>query len=70
MENALLTLVVYIYAICGYHTSHHQAIWQITLLGKRLPHLVDVVYQCIVVLSVTLLYFLGDRVSMHHCEAD
>jgi hypothetical protein len=39
-------------------------------LGKRLPCLVDVVYQCIVVLSVTLLYFLGDRVSIHPREAD
>jgi hypothetical protein len=65
-----VTLVVYIYIICGYQTSRHQAIWHKTLLGKRLPCLVDVVYQCIVVLSVTLLYFLGDRVSMHPREAD
>ncbi len=65
-----MTLVVYIYIICGYQTSRHQAIWHKTSLGKRLPCLVDVVYQCIVVLSVTLLYFLGDRVSMHPCEAD
>ena len=68
-ENALVTLVVYIH-ICGYQTSHHQAIWHKTSLGKRLPCLVDVVYQCIVVLSVTLLYFLGDRVSLHPYEAD
>jgi hypothetical protein len=40
------------------------------LVGKRLPRLVDVVYQCILVLSVTLLYFMGDRVSMHPREAD
>jgi len=59
-----------IYIICGYQTSRHQAIWHKTLLGNRLPHLVVVVYQCIVVLSVTLLYFLGDRVSMHPREAD
>ena len=58
------------YIICGYQGSRHQAIWHKTLLGKRLPCLVDVVYQCIVVLSVTLLYFLGDRVSMHPREAD
>jgi hypothetical protein len=69
-ENALLTLAVYIYVICGYQTSHHQAIWHKTLSGKRLPCLVDVIYQCIVVFSVTLLYFLGDRVSIHPCEAD
>ncbi len=62
--------MVYIYLICGYQTSRHQAIWQKTLLGKRLACLVDVVYQCIVVLSVTLLHFLGDGVSMHPCEAD
>jgi hypothetical protein len=65
-----VTLVVYIYIICVYQTSRHQAIWHKTSLGKRLPRLVDVVYQCIVVFSVTLLYFLGDRVSMHPCEAD
>ncbi len=59
-----------IYIICGYQTSRHQAIWHKTLLGNRFPHLVVVVYQCIVVLSITLLYFLGDRVSMHPCEAD
>jgi hypothetical protein len=59
----------HIYIICGYQTSHHQAIWHKTLLGKRLPRLVDVVYQCIVVLSVTLHYFLGDQVSMHPHEA-
>jgi hypothetical protein len=69
-ENALVTLVVYIYIICGYQTSCHHVIWHKTLLGKRLACLVDVVYQCIIVLSVTLLYFLGDRVSMHPCEAD
>jgi hypothetical protein len=69
-KNALVTLVVYIYIICGYQTSRHQAIWHKTLLGKRLPCLVDVVYQCIVVLSETLLYFLADRVSMHPREAD
>jgi hypothetical protein len=40
------------------------------LIGKKLPCLVDVVYQCIIVVSVTLLYFLGDRVSMHPREAD
>jgi hypothetical protein len=51
-KNALVTLVVYIYIICGYQTSRHQAIRHKTLLGKRLPCLVDVVYQCIVVLSV------------------
>ncbi len=65
-----MTLGVYIYIICGYQTSRHQAIWHKTLLGKRLTHLVYVVYQCIIVLSVTLLYFLGDRVSMHSREAD
>ncbi len=65
-----MTLVVYTYIICGYQISRHWAIWHNTLLGKRLPCLVDIVYQCIVVLSVTLLYFLGDRVSMHPCEAD
>jgi hypothetical protein len=65
-----MTLVVYIYIIRGYQTSRHRAIWHKTLLGKRLPCLVDDVYQCIVVLSVTLLYFLGGRVSMHPCEAD
>ncbi len=65
-----MTLVVYIYIICGYQTSHHQAIWHKTLLGKRLPCLVDVVNQCIVVLSVTLLDFLGEQVSMHPREAD
>ncbi len=56
--------MVCIYIICGYQTSRHQVIWHKTLLGKRLPCLVDVVYQCIVVLSVTLLYFLGDQVSI------
>ena len=56
--------------ICGYQTSLHRVLWHKTLLGKRLPCLVDVVYQCIVVFSVTLLYFLGDWVSMHPCEAD
>ncbi len=61
---------MYIYIICGYQTSRHQAIWHKTLLGKRLPCLVDVVYQCIVVLSVTLVHFLGDWVSMHSYEAD
>jgi hypothetical protein len=61
---------MYIYIICGCQTSGHQSIWHKTLLGKRLPCLVDVVYQCIVVLSVTLLYVLVDRVSMHPCEAD
>ncbi len=65
-----MALVVYMYIICSYQTSRHRAIWHKTLLGKRLPCLVDVVYQCIVVLSVTLLYFLGDRVSMHPREAD
>jgi hypothetical protein len=65
-----MTLVVYIYIICGYQSSRHQAIWHKTLLGKRLPRLVDVVYQYIVVLSVTLLYFLGDWVSMHPREGD
>ncbi len=40
------------------------------LIGKKIACLVDVVYQCIIVLSVTLLYFLGDRVSMHPHEAD
>ncbi len=69
-KNALVTLVVYIYIICGYQTSHHRAFWHKTSLGKILPRLVDVIYQCIVVLSVTLLYFLGDRVSMHPREAD
>ncbi len=62
--------MVYIYIICGYQTNHHRAIWHKTLLGNRLSCLVDVVYQCIVVLSVTLLYFLGDQVSMHPREAD
>ncbi len=66
----MVTQGVYIYKICGYQTSFHQAIWHKTLLGIRLPCLVDIVYQCIVVLSVTLLYFLGDRVSMHPCEAN
>jgi hypothetical protein len=69
-KNALVSLVVYIYIICGYQTSCHQAIWHKTLLEKRLPCLVDVVYQCIVVLNVTLVYFLGDWVSMHPREAD
>ncbi len=54
-----MTLVVYIYIICGYQTSRHQAIWHKTLMGKRLPHLVDVVYQCIIVISVTLLFSWG-----------
>jgi hypothetical protein len=68
----LLTIwgLTYIYIICGYQTSHHQVVWHKTLLGKRLPCLVDVVHQCIVVLSVTLLYFLRDQVSMHPREAD
>ncbi len=65
-----MTLVVYIYVICGYQTSHHQVIWHKTFLEKRLPCLVDVLYQCIVVLSVTLLFFLGDQVSMHPRDAD
>jgi hypothetical protein len=34
-KNALLTLVVYMYIICGYQTSQHQAIWQKTWLGKN-----------------------------------
>jgi hypothetical protein len=34
-KNALLTLVVYIYIICGYHTSCHQMIWQKTSVGKN-----------------------------------
>jgi len=46
-----------IYIICGYQRSRHRAIWHKTSLGKRLPCLVDVVCQCIVVLSVTLHYF-------------
>ncbi len=65
-----MTLVVYIYIICGYQTSRHQVIWHKTSLEKRLPCLVDVVYQCIEVFSVTLLYFLGDQVSMHPHETD
>ncbi len=58
-EKALLTLVVYMCIICGYQTSHHWAIWHKTLLGKRLPCLVDIVYQCIVVLSVICFIFWG-----------
>ncbi len=54
-----MTLVVYIYIICGYQTSRHQAIWHKILLGNRLHCLVDVVYQCIVVLSVTFALFSG-----------
>ncbi len=48
-----------IYIICVYQISHHQAIRHKILLGKRLPCLVDVVYQCIIVLSITLHYFFG-----------
>ncbi len=62
--------MVGIYVICCHQTSPYPAIWHKTLLGKRLPCLVDVEYQCIVVLSVTLLYFLGDWVPMHPHEAD
>ncbi len=46
----MLELAVCIYIICGYQTSRHRVIWHKTLLGKRSPCLVDVVYQCIVVL--------------------
>ncbi len=53
-----MTLVVYIYIICGYQTSCHWEIWHKTSLGKRLLCLVDVVYQHIVVLSVTFALFL------------
>ena len=52
-------MVVYIYIICGYQTSRHRTNWHKTSLGKRLPCLVDIVYQCIVVLSVTFALFSG-----------
>jgi hypothetical protein len=58
-----MALVVCMYIICGYQTSRHQAIRHKTLLGKRLPCLVDVVYHCIVVLSVTFLFSGGPGVN-------
>jgi hypothetical protein len=35
-KNVLLTLVVYMYIICGYQTSCHQEIWQKISSGKKI----------------------------------